>query len=224
MPTLPPMSCVKSFILGWKNYAKFTGRARRSEFFYFYFIINVIKPIFFLLYYIQLLNDDFNYDTYRYENEDDYIGYLYIFWIIFFVTFLPNLGLQVRRLHDTGRTGWLVLLRLSLIVGDVFLLYFFCIDSERTTNDYGPSPKYVSSSINLKPENNYNPPVALYPQSDPVVAPVTVNPTPYQQPPYTPQNTPYSQETPNQQPAPYQSMNDTYSKPTPMQPPSETNY
>jgi len=239
MQTLPPMSCAESFKLGWVNYAKFSGRARRSEFFYFYLIISAIISIFYLIYYINLLD---NYNTYtgEYENQEDYVVYLYICAVICLVTFLPILGLEIRRLHDTGRSGWFVLLRLIPFIGDILLLVLFCIDSESTTNEYGPSPKYVMPSGNLLPGNNYNPPIVPYPQTDPVVVvPVTVNPqpqpipypqqnpVPIQQPPYIPQNTPYSQATSNQQPpqgAPYPSFNDPYSKPNSMQTPSDNNY
>ena len=239
MQTLPPMSCAESFKLGWVNYAKFSGRARRSEFFYFYLIINAILSIFYLIYYIQAL-DNYDIDHNEYTNQEDYIAYIYIALAIGLVTFFPILGLQIRRLHDTGRTGWYVLIRLIPFVGEIILLALFCTDSEQITNEYGPSPKYVMPSGNLMPGNNYNPPVVPYPQPDPVVViPVTVNqqpqpipypqpnPIPYQQPPYNPQSTPYSQASPNPQPpqgAPYQSFNDPYSKPNPMQPPSGNNY
>jgi uncharacterized membrane protein YhaH (DUF805 family) len=58
--------------------------------------------------------------------------------------FLPGLGVTVRRLHDTGRTGWWVLIGLVPIVGGIVLLVFMVLDSE-PDNQYGPNPKAVAA-------------------------------------------------------------------------------
>ncbi len=54
--------------------------------------------------------------------------------------------LVIRRLHDTGRTGWWILIALVPFVGGIILLVFMVLDSQRESNEYGPSPKYSSSS------------------------------------------------------------------------------
>ena len=56
--------------------------------------------------------------------------------------------LAVRRLHDTGKTGWWLLLILTGI-GAIVLLIFFCLDSDQQTNEYGPSPKYSGAQAGL---------------------------------------------------------------------------
>ena len=53
---------------------------------------------------------------------------------------VPNLAVAVRRLHDTGRTGWWLLIGLVPFIGFFVLLYFFVLDSEND-NPYGPYPK-----------------------------------------------------------------------------------
>ena len=53
---------------------------------------------------------------------------------------IPNLAVAVRRLHDTGRTGWWLLIGLVPVIGFIVLLYFFVLDSEND-NQYGPYPK-----------------------------------------------------------------------------------
>ena len=53
---------------------------------------------------------------------------------------IPNLAVAVRRLHDTGRSGWWLLIGLIPIIGFFVLLYFFVLDSEND-NQYGPYPK-----------------------------------------------------------------------------------
>ena len=57
--------------------------------------------------------------------------------------FLPNLALGIRRLRDTDRSGWFILISLIPIVGAIVLLVFFCQDSKPGQNRYGSSPKYV---------------------------------------------------------------------------------
>ncbi|MNZ89121.1 Inner membrane protein YhaI [compost metagenome] len=55
---------------------------------------------------------------------------------------LPSLALVVRRLHDTGRSGWWVLIGFIPLIGFIVLLVFMCTDSDPDTNQYGPNPKY----------------------------------------------------------------------------------
>lgn len=98
------------------KYATFSGRARRSEFWYwtlFNFLMTLI-PI---------------------------VG-----WFIWpLVAFLPSLAVTVRRLHDTGKSGWLLLLFLIPFVNFILMIVFFifyCMDSHPGDNEYGPNPKY----------------------------------------------------------------------------------
>ena len=51
-----------------------------------------------------------------------------------------TLPLSVRRLHDTGKTGWWLLIGLTGI-GTIILIIFFCTDSDQHNNEYGASPK-----------------------------------------------------------------------------------
>jgi uncharacterized membrane protein YhaH (DUF805 family) len=54
------------------------------------------------------------------------------------------LAVTVRRLHDTGKSGWMLLIGLIPFVGPIILLVFYFTDGEPGANQYGPSPKYVS--------------------------------------------------------------------------------
>ena len=60
---------------------------------------------------------------------------------------LPGVGVAVRRLHDTGRTGWWLLIGLIPLVGEIVLLVFMVQDSAPGTNAYGPSPKEQPSPV-----------------------------------------------------------------------------
>ena len=65
--------------------------------------------------------------------------------------FLPSLAVAVRRLHDTDRSGWWILIGLIPIIGWIPLLVWFCTDS-KADNQYGPNPK------NAGPDGGYPPP------------------------------------------------------------------
>lgn len=63
------------------------------------------------------------------------------------IVFLPGLAVSVRRLHDTGHSGWNYLLTFIPILGALFLLYFFVSDSAPEENRYGKSPKYAQETF-----------------------------------------------------------------------------
>ena len=54
---------------------------------------------------------------------------------------LPGLGVSVRRLHDTGRSGWWILINLIPLIGSIVFLVFTVSDGDPGPNQYGPSPK-----------------------------------------------------------------------------------
>jgi uncharacterized membrane protein YhaH (DUF805 family) len=107
-----------------KKYAVFTGRARRSEFWYFV-LFNII--IAFVLNGLSMALGSF------------VIGGIYALAV-----FIPGLAVSVRRLHDTGRSGWWLLLSLIPVVGAIILIVFCIEDSKPGENQYGPNPKQVS--------------------------------------------------------------------------------
>ncbi|MDG4768408.1 DUF805 domain-containing protein [Solwaraspora sp. WMMD406] len=57
---------------------------------------------------------------------------------------LPSLAVGVRRLHDTDRSGWWLLIALIPIVGAIVLLVFFVLDGTHGPNRFGPDPKDVA--------------------------------------------------------------------------------
>ena len=54
---------------------------------------------------------------------------------------LPSLAVTVRRLHDTGRSGWWLLVALVPLIGALVLLFFMLSAGKPETNAYGPNPK-----------------------------------------------------------------------------------
>lgn len=99
------------------------GRARRAEFWYFQlFALILIVPAALI---------------------DQSIAMPVFTLIAWLVLVLPSIALTVRRLHDTGRSGWWFWINLVPIVGSFILLAFMLIDGDREPNRYGASPKYA---------------------------------------------------------------------------------
>lgn len=104
-----------------KKYAVFTGRARRREYWMFFlvnFIVGLVLAVIGRVLDLEILQ------------------YLYSLAVL-----LPGLGVAVRRLHDTGRSGWWLLIALVPLIGAIVLLVFLVSDSQPDTNQYGPNPK-----------------------------------------------------------------------------------
>ena len=106
------------------KFADFEGRARRSEFWWWY-LFNVIVSMVVNIITIPM----------------GYIPGIVFSGIISLILLLPNLAAAVRRLHDTGRSGWMYLIGLIPCIGIIFLIIWFCEDSQGD-NEYGQSPKY----------------------------------------------------------------------------------
>lgn len=105
-----------------KNYAVFQGRARRKEYWMF-FLFNLIISI--ILTAVESMTDLSQILTGIYS----------------LIVLIPSLAVGARRLHDTGRTGWWLLLNLIPIIGAIVIIVFTCQDSEPGANKYGPNPK-----------------------------------------------------------------------------------
>jgi len=111
-----------------RKYTVFAGRAQRAEYWYFV-LINLLINIG-----LSLLDDalgmkspDFNLGL---------LGGIYSLAVL-----VPSLAVSVRRLHDTGRSGWWLLIGLVPVIGFIVLLVFMATDSHPGANTYGPNPK-----------------------------------------------------------------------------------
>ena len=107
------------------KYATFSGRARRSEYWWyvlFYAILAILASI---------IDSAMGTDPGRTGIVGTILGLALL---------LPSIAVSVRRLHDTGRSGWWLLLALVPIVGAIVLIVWYCQDSHGD-NQYGPSPK-----------------------------------------------------------------------------------
>ena len=116
----------------WKKYGQFHGRARRAEYWYFT-LFNALAMI------ALVVLDIFLIEAGGMEFPIFASGYIV-------TSIIPSLAVTTRRLHDTGKSGWMMLISL-IPFGNIVLLVFMCMDSEPGENQYGPNPKEPYSEI-----------------------------------------------------------------------------
>lgn len=116
-----------------RNYANFSGRARRSEYWY-YMLGNILIFICIWVLIIAFIPED---------GSDSLLGvFLSIFGGLFVLaSIVPSLAVTVRRLHDTGKSGWYYFIIL-IPFGSVILLIWMCSEGNTFTNEYGFDPKH----------------------------------------------------------------------------------
>jgi uncharacterized membrane protein YhaH (DUF805 family) len=120
-----------------KKYAVFAGRARRKE----YWMFVLFNAIFsFALGFIEGIVGLFP--------EYDFAVLSIIYGLAVLV---PGLAVSIRRLHDTGRTGWWLFIVMIPFVGGIILIAFTAQDSQPGDNEYGPNPKVNSMSPTQEP-------------------------------------------------------------------------
>ena len=120
------------FLMALKKYATFSGRSRRSE--YWYFIL------FYLIIAIVLGIIDRAVGTMTNNGTVGVLGGLFGLAML-----IPSLAVGARRLHDTGRTGWWQLIGLIPLIGVIVLIVFYAQDSHPGANQYGVNPKEVAA-------------------------------------------------------------------------------
>ncbi|MDD6567319.1 MAG: DUF805 domain-containing protein [Eubacteriales bacterium] len=109
------------YIKFWKNYTNFSGRARRSEYWYVV-LANILISLVTMIPYVGPVIDG-----------------LYMIAIL-----VPTLALMVRRLHDLGKDWYYIFFALIPLVGQIIMLVWFCTDSQVGANEFGENPKSVN--------------------------------------------------------------------------------
>lgn len=115
-----------------KKYAVFSGRARRKEYWYFFLFSLIIS--------IVLAVVDGVTGSFSAEAGVGLLGGIYALAVL-----IPGLAVSVRRLHDTGRSGWWLLIALIPVIGAIVLLVFMVLEGKPGTNQYGSNPKGVAA-------------------------------------------------------------------------------
>ncbi len=111
-----------------KKFVNFSGRARRSEYWYFTLFSILVSTAASIIGGMLFVH---------HEGDVNILSSL-----LSLVLFLPGLGVAIRRLHDIGKSAWWYLIIFVPVIGWIILLIFYCRDSFPGPNQYGPSPKY----------------------------------------------------------------------------------
>ncbi len=117
------MNFTQAIASGFQNYVNFSGRAARSEY-WFWTLFTVLVSIAALLIDLALFGD---------------MDVSPINGIVSLGLFLPSLAVAIRRLHDLDRTGWWFLLILT-VIGGIVLLVWYCMRGTIGPNRFGPDP------------------------------------------------------------------------------------
>lgn len=111
------------------KYCTFTGRASRSEYWWWILFTAIIGLLFGIPSGLQSIH------------ESSPSGLPVISYIVSALLFLPSLGVLFRRLHDTGKSGWWWLIGFIPVVGTIILIVFCCQPSQTFPNQYGSVPE-----------------------------------------------------------------------------------
>lgn len=124
-----------------KNYFKFSGRARRAE--YWGFVLFQVSALFLLL-----IPDSIVTALVYGTTDPERIEFIPVFTLLFYIyCIVPGISVAVRRLHDRDLSGWLYLVNVIPYIGGIILFVFMCLDSRRESNKHGPSPKYAGVAV-----------------------------------------------------------------------------
>jgi len=136
---------MKDFLKPYARFAQFEGRSDRKEFWQYVLFYVIAMCI------LSMLDNMLFGGAYHYTDDGWDISYDRgilggIFWL---VSLVPWIALQIRRLHDTNKTGWLVLFWWIPIIGWILLLIWYCAKGDPVSNAYGEPPE--GSQLGLEP-------------------------------------------------------------------------
>jgi len=128
-----------------ENYVTFSGRARRSEYWYF-ILANIVLVVAFCS--MNALISEFLFDT---------SGAFFILLGIYGVSMiLPLYALISRRLHDINKSGWYYFVRFIPLIGPIWFIILMCTEGDHGRNNYGDDPKLNYEDIDeIGTVNNY---------------------------------------------------------------------
>ncbi len=119
---------MKWYLKVFRQYLDFKGRARRKE----YFMFGLINALFSIGYMIL------SFGLGKWLEAPAFIS-IYVLYML--ASLLPSLAVSVRRMHDIGKSGWMLLVGCIPLVGPIWMLVLLITDSDPQTNEYGPNPK-----------------------------------------------------------------------------------
>ena len=124
------MNFIEAVKSGFRNYVNFSGRAIRSEYWYWTLFVTIVVVAFGLI--DQKLNPGASMGAFSVVNL-----------LVSLALILPGLAVSIRRLHDIDRTGWWTLIGLT-VIGVLVLIYWACLRGTVGPNRFGPDPMPVA--------------------------------------------------------------------------------
>jgi uncharacterized membrane protein YhaH (DUF805 family) len=109
-----------------RRFADFSGRSRRREYWLFQLLIGMC----FVLFWVIGLSSPSNQDT-----------ALVLMGLLILVSLVPSLAVQVRRLHDIGKSGWWLFVGIVPIIGGIWLFALYVSEGDSGPNRYGDDPR-----------------------------------------------------------------------------------
>ena len=119
-----------------KKYAQFSGRARRSEFWLFALFIFIVEIV-----YVVLLGAVGGFSSTHSTPNGLAMAVMGLFSLLFLGIIIPSLAVTFRRLHDTDRSAWWLLISFIPGIGGLVLLIFYLLPGTNGPNKFGPDPK-----------------------------------------------------------------------------------
>jgi uncharacterized membrane protein YhaH (DUF805 family) len=131
-------------IMPLRRYAEFTGRSRRKEYWLYVLFLVIVGVLFGMLDTALGLGGS---ASSWHSTSGPQVGaggsfhggvLTLIFWL---ATLVPSIAVAIRRLHDTDRSGWWLLIGLVPLIGGIVLLVFMLLEGTRGPNRFGPDPR-----------------------------------------------------------------------------------
>jgi uncharacterized membrane protein YhaH (DUF805 family) len=114
------MNFVEAIQSGFSNYVNFSGRAQRSAYWWWFLFVIIVDIVASLI--------------------DGMLGVQIVAALAGLAMLLPSIAVGVRRLHDTDRSGWWLLIGLIPLIGAIVLIIFFVQKGTTGPNRFGPDP------------------------------------------------------------------------------------
>lgn len=122
------------YMMVWRKYAQFGGRSRRKEYWMFTLVNIIALTVLYGAAMVATLNG----------SSGSALMLFLLCGAYGLAAIIPGLSVSVRRLHDTNKSGWWLLLCL-VPLGGLIVLIFQCLDSDPGNNQYGPNPKLMTA-------------------------------------------------------------------------------